>query len=121
MRPKQWPDFALNFTLLSIVQLPTSDAPPTDAMPSENALPTEEDKEVEKVTSSSKKQQLRTSVSLDEDDFNLRSTSPNKYLTILRSENDNNIQRSYTEAGTLAAPGPRKKGAGPPVPPRRRR
>ena len=104
--------------LLSTVQLPTSDAPPTDATPTDKAPPTEEDKEVEK-TISNNKQQLRTSVSLDEDDFKLQ--TPNKYLTIIRGDDDD-IKRSYTDAGMLASSESRKKGVGPPaVPPRRRR
>ena len=96
----------------STVLLPTSDALPTDEAP-----PTEEDKEVEGAVS----KKIRTSMSLDEDDLNeLRAPSPNKYLTILRSDNDD-IRRSYTDGGMLAPPGSRKKEAGPPVPPRRRR
>ena len=97
---------------------PPTHTPPVDASPT-HILPadtTEEDKEVSEL----KSQMLRNSVSLDEDDFRKTKDIP-QYLTILRSDNDV-IVRSNTDGRVPShRPGLEKKGAGPPVPPRKRR
>ena len=91
-------------------------------MPTSDALPTDEDKEVSGLTSS--KKPIRNSVSLDEEDLvqGREAPSPNAYLTILHSDKDV-IMRSYTD-GKILSPkrtGPGNVEAGPPVPPRRKR
>ena len=94
---------------------PPTHTPPVDASPT-HILPTdttEEDKEASEL----KSQTLRNSVSLDEDDFRKTKDIP-QYLTILHSDNDI-IVRSNTDG--RVRPGLEKKGAGPPVPPRKRR